>query len=222
MSDGRPRWVALKVRVDCPECGSALFVDGPYKKALCTACGSRSSVTSLWSNLVDNAVDRGSGGTHFRSLSFVFAGNPIPHVLYAVNKGHPPLCTFCDAVLEQAEEVPTGSTGNVSCPSCAGANPTWPAPGFIASKKLRGGLRAEQVFVAPVEDAQHVEHVPDAKPVIFGCLNCGANLKITAESKRVVTCDYCDTDSFLPASVWHRLHPVRKRRAFWLRLGTPG
>ncbi len=217
-----PNWLALKVRVNCPECGSALFIDGPYKKVLCDACGSRTSVSNLWPTLMENALDRGSGGRHFRAMSFVWAGNQVPHILYGANKGHPPLCSHCDEVLDEVENVADGTNGNFFCPACGAAHPTWSAPGYLSSKKLPGGKRAKQVFMAPTEDSQG-NAAPAAgeppKPILFGCLNCGANLRIAIETPRILTCEFCEADSFLPPAVWNRLHPIRKRRAFWIRLG---
>jgi hypothetical protein len=29
-------------------------------------------------------------------------------------------------------------------------------------------------------------------------------------------CLYCKTTIFLPAELWHALHPVEKRRAWWV------
>jgi predicted RNA-binding Zn-ribbon protein involved in translation (DUF1610 family) len=215
------RWCALKVRIDCPECGSALFVDGPYKNVLCSACGARTSVTNLWPTLLENCLERGAGGQHFRASSFVWAGNNVPHILYAANKGHPPLCERCDRVLDEAEHIADGTDGNFFCPACGSPHATWPAPGYLSQKKLSGGVRATQVFMAPPEAAQGQPSPAsaDARPVIFGCPNCGANLRITGDSPRVLTCAHCDADAYLPPEVWNRLHPVRKRRAFWLRLG---
>lgn len=216
-----PRWCALKVRVDCPECGSALFVDGPYKKALCTACGTRTAVTNLWPTLLDRTMERGSGGPHFRQLTFVWAGNLIPQIWYGANKGSPPICSTCDQVIEGAEQIADGTEGTLFCPGCGTEHATWPAPGYLSQKRLPGGKRAKQVFLAPPEEQQGTPSPTpaDVKPILFGCLNCGANLRITGDTPRVLTCEFCQTDCFLPPEIWNRLHPVRKRRAFWIRLG---
>jgi DNA-directed RNA polymerase subunit RPC12/RpoP len=217
-----PGWCALKVRVDCPECGSALFIDGPYKNVVCTACRSRTSVTNLWPRLLENAIERGGTGQHFRALSLVWAGNQVPHILYGANKGHPPICSECGHVITAADEIADGTDGQFFCPGCGLGHPTWAAPGYLAQTKLPGGKRAKQIFMAPAESAEPppaAPGAPEVRPVLFGCLNCGANLRITVDTPRVLTCEYCDTDCFLPPAVWHRLHPVRKRRAFWIRLG---
>jgi DNA-directed RNA polymerase subunit RPC12/RpoP len=55
------------------------------------------------------------------------------------------------------------------------------------------------------------------RPVLFSCARCGANLEVTADTKRILTCSYCDSDLFLPDALWRALHPVQKRRPFWVR-----
>ena len=219
--DHQVRWCALKVRVDCPECGSALFIDGPYKRVHCSACGASTSVSNLWPTLVERCVERGAGGRHFRATSFVWAGNHVPHILYASNKGHPPLCTQCDEVLHEAEQVADGTEGDFACTACGTLHPTWPAPPYLSQSTLPGGVHVRQVFMAPPEDdASESPPAPEgAKPIRFGCPNCGASLKIDTDTPRVLTCEYCEADSYLPPEVWNRFHPVRKRRAFWMRLG---
>lgn len=54
------------------------------------------------------------------------------------------------------------------------------------------------------------------KPVLFSCPRCGAGLDIAAESPRILTCKYCDSDLYLPDALWHALHPVKRRAPFWV------
>lgn len=210
-----PRWCALKVRLDCPECGSAILVDGPYKQAPCAACGARVPMADTWSWLVERALEDGAGGKTFRLHTLISAGQGRPgHIFLAVNKGHPPICSRCDEVLDEVDGggVPDGKTGDFHCPACGAAHPTWPAPGYLKHAGVR------QVFLAPPEDAApEVAAGPAPKPVLFACPNCGGSLKIDGATKRVCTCTYCDVDAYLPAELWNQLHPVRRRRAFWLR-----
>lgn len=135
-------------------------------------------------------------------------------IYVGLNKDHPPLCSSCDEVLGEVEtEVPDGTDGTFHCPACGASLPTWPAPGYLAQAKVA------QVFLAPPEDSQSTAEPAAAslKPILFECPNCGAKLTITGDSRRVSTCEYCDADMFLPAALWNQLHPVRRRRAFWLR-----
>jgi predicted RNA-binding Zn-ribbon protein involved in translation (DUF1610 family) len=212
---GVTRWCALKVRVDCPECGTPILIDGPYRRALCEGCRAHVSVANLWRGLVERALEDGSGGRHFRGKSFIWAGNVVPQIIYAANRDHPPLCSACDEPIPAADDVPDGTDGQFYCPACGAAHPTWPAPGYLTS------ARVTQVFMAPPEDEQGraiaAAAPSDARPIMFSCVNCGGALKISADSPRVVPCEYCEVDNHLPAELWNRLHPVRRRRAFWLR-----
>ncbi len=209
-------WVAVKLRIDCPECGSAIQVDGPYRHALCTACGETVKVASLWQGIAKRARQEGGTGTRFRLFTFLEAGaDALGHIYVALNKGRPPICSSCDEVLDEVEEgVADGFEGSFHCPACGVAHPTWPAPPFLRDAKVR------QVFMAPPEEEQQQSASGGStKPILFACPNCGGKLSINTESPRVCTCEFCDVDSYLPADLWNRLHPVRRRRAFWLRSG---
>jgi predicted RNA-binding Zn-ribbon protein involved in translation (DUF1610 family) len=207
------RWCALKVRIDCPECGTPILVDGPYKRAVCEGCRGAAPVANLWGRLVSRALEDGARGRGFRATSFLFAGNAVPQIFYAANRDHVPLCSACDEPIEAADAVQTGTEGVFHCTACGAAHPTWPAPGYLKSAKI------EQVFMAPPEGQSPPANEPASalRPIVFSCVNCGAALRIASETPRVLGCDYCEVDNYLPAEVWNRLHPVRKRRAFWLR-----
>ncbi len=205
------------MRVDCPECGSPVFVDGPYENARCGACDSDVRVIDLWGDLMDRALSSEARGEEFQLASMLIAGTnvSVSHIAYATNRDTPPICTQCGELLDEVSRVPDGSSEDFYCPSCGTGHPTWPAPSYIPSH-----LRAKQVFLAPRENSEapaSAEANP-ARPILFGCMGCGAHLNVAVETPRVLTCEYCDADCYLPHEVWNRLHPVRKRRAFWIRL----
>lgn len=125
-----------------------------------------------------------------------------------------PTCSACGSVLPAAS-VPTGGDGALTC-TCGASIPTFPVPAWLAeveptALQLFGAPRAGSPADSPVSVAEAV------RPVLFGCPQCGANLKVTGDSKRVLTCNYCDSDLYLPDALWRTLHPVRKRSAFWVR-----
>ena len=57
------------------------------------------------------------------------------------------------------------------------------------------------------------------RPVMMSCLHCGGALEITSETSRIVACQYCDTDHYLPDELWRRLHPLKKRTPWYLFCG---
>jgi predicted RNA-binding Zn-ribbon protein involved in translation (DUF1610 family) len=92
--------------------------------------------------------------------------------------------------------------------------PTFPTPPWLQelhpkAVQLFNAARDETVLAAPVTS-------PANRPVSFGCPDCGANLKITMESPRILECQFCKTDLFLPDPLWRALHPVRKRATWYV------
>jgi hypothetical protein len=114
-----------------------------------------------------------------------------------------------------AEAVPPGGDGRLSC-KCGACIATFPPPEWLR----RAVPTAVQLFGAARESAPEglavVESSTAIKPVVFGCPRCGAGLDIAAESPRILTCKYCDSDLYLPDALWHALHPVKKRTPFWV------
>jgi sugar lactone lactonase YvrE len=45
------------------------------------------------------------------------------------------------------------------------------------------------------------------QPIVLYCANCKAPLSVDGSS-RIVRCQYCSTDVYLPDDLWQRLHPV--------------
>jgi predicted RNA-binding Zn-ribbon protein involved in translation (DUF1610 family) len=211
----KTKWCAIKLRIDCPECGSSVRVDGPWPEVSCEACGAQIPLAKKWPNIVEHALHHGKGGRDFRLVAAIETGPDGLGMRYmALNKGTPPICTECGELLDEVEDgVADGTEGHFHCPACGTALPTWPAPKYLRQ------VGARQVFLAPPngEAPSPTEATEPPKPVVLHCPNCGAALQITAQTKRICTCQYCDVDTYLPATLWNQLHPVRKRRAFWLR-----
>jgi hypothetical protein len=186
------------------------MLEGPWAEMQCPSCHAETPIAYWWSTLVANAGEKAPGGRRFAPRFAMDTSKPITHIHYAVNQGQPPICSGCDAVLD-VDAIANGTDGTFHCTACGAIHDTFPAP-----KHLRGG--AVQIFLAVRDTDQLAERAAKtAKPVMFDCTNCGGNLKITTETTRFTTCQYCEVDLFLPQALWNALHPVRKRRAFWLR-----
>lgn len=211
-------WAALKIRIDCPECGGAVMVDSPLPSVTCGECHATIPLkdkegTSLWPWVFHNAFRSKGRQGNFVNENLLDTSAAVPFVYLASHRGSMPQCPACDAWMD-LDGVPDGTDGTVPCPSCGAEHPTWPAR--YADED--GDVTEVQVFLAPPQGS---EPGPDERepptPVVFACANCGANLKIGAESKRILTCEYCSTDQYLPNDLWNHLHPVRQRRAFMVR-----
>ncbi len=203
-----PTWYAVKMRLPCPECGESSFVDGPWSSVRCPHCGATTDIEFLWQKVLDRA--RREGQAEFQNATYLDTSRPVAANQYSFASGLAPTCT-CSAAMD-VDAIPDGADGLFACGACGAQHDTFSAPPHLQSLQVR------QVFLAVREDQQLVTpDAPDARPIMFSCTSCGAALRITTETARIVRCEYCDVDLFLPAALWNQLHPVRRRRAFWLR-----
>ena len=203
-------WRALKMKLDCFDCGQPVMVDGPWATLRCPSCGEEMNIEFVWRRAIEEAA---RAKNRFEQRSVFDTTNPVPFFSFAAARGTKPRCARCDAKLD-VSGIEDGTDGAFHCTGCGARHETWPAPRWL--RKLSP---ARQIFCGVREEDQGEEPVAEGsdKPVVLSCMNCSAPLQVTAESERVVPCAYCDVDVFLPAGIWHRLHPVRKRRAFWIR-----
>lgn len=206
------QWIALKARADCPECGQPVMINGPWANMRCPSCHSTTSIGYYWPKVVASALEKGGKGRNFTPRFIMDTSKPVTALHYAVSREQAPICSSCDAVLEGVDSIATGTDGSFHCAACGVSHETFPAPKNLHSSAL-------QIFLG-TRSAEQLTEVArtDTKPVLFDCTNCGGNLKITAATSRVLTCEYCDADLFLPQALWNVLHPIKKRRAFWVRL----
>jgi hypothetical protein len=126
-----------------------------------------------------------------------------------------PKCTGCHEPLDLAAYQP-GMTGELAC-KCGQTMTTCPVPDWLHEVEPK----ATQLFNVAIPDAAPAPTVATAaaRPVSFGCPDCGANSKVTSESPRVLECLYCKVDLFIPDALWRALHPVKKRGAWYIAFG---
>ena len=112
--------------------------------------------------------------------------------------GHPS-CVQCGNAL-RVDLRPLGTEGPTPCGGCASTTPSFPAPAW-----LRSEYPDLQQFYEPVI-APPPTHT---RTVSYACPECGANLKLTDGTPRLVDCQYCNHTLFLPPDLWHAMHPVQ-------------
>jgi DNA-directed RNA polymerase subunit RPC12/RpoP len=204
----------FKVRTACSECGEPLMLDGPLRSIRCLACQSLLEIDPRsWKRIMEFR-EEDSVRKKVASTMLGFASVFTFHLRMGPQS---PRCTACDHPLDVSAVTP-GMDGEIPCP-CGQTMPTFPAPAWLREVHPL----AVQLFNAAREDvADNAPVTPQTnRPVSFGCPDCGANLKVTMDSPRILECQYCKTDLFLPDPLWRALHPVRKRSAWYVGF-TPG
>ena len=199
----------FKIRTACSECGEPLILDGPIRSIQCRACQSLLDIDMKdWKRILEFRKDD-EVRQKVRSVVLGFASVFTFHVRMGPQS---PMCTACDKPLDVSAIAP-GTTSEIHC-ACGQAMPTCPPPSWLG----QADPKAVQLFNVVPEDAAHASPVTakENRPVSFGCPDCGANLKVTMDSPRILECAFCKTDLFLPDPLWRALHPVRKRTAWYV------
>ncbi len=206
LSKFMPKYNMLKIEIKCPKCSQPLFINGPFRKLKCSFCTSAIDLDiKFWKGILKDSF---SGGYSVLGYSFGFKG------LDFVAGERRPRCTECGKKL-QLNDVPTVSRGTVTCQSCNFENTTFPAPEWMRRMGNKG-RHPEQIFCAEQEGDEEVQS-KGMKPIVTSCLQCGGNLKITADTPRNATCSYCNTTQYLPDPLWFALHPIKTKRAWYIR-----
>jgi len=199
------------VTTSCPECGGPLLLDGPALRVTCRACRSTVEIPAReWETALSFPrqahLDLEEGQLHTSATLG-------PEFSFRVRWGpQRPLCR-CGARVDLAR-WPIGSDGEIPC-ACGRTVTTFPAPAWLKDVTL-DALQiwgaARESAPAPAPEASR----DPAKPVSFSCPECGANLKVTSESTRLLECSYCKSDLYLPDGLWFAIHPVRTRQRWYV------
>ncbi len=203
------------VTTNCPECGAPLLLDGPALRLTCRACRSGVDIdASVWETVfsfpseMQPKLALGEGQLH---TSATLGTELSMRVRWGPQR---PLCR-CGAPVD-LRRSPVGTDAELPC-GCGRTVTTYPAAAWLKE----AAMDALQVWGAAREGAATPETVArDAsKPISFSCPECGANLRITSESTRLLECAYCKSDLFLPDALWYAIHPARTRQRWYLGFG---
>jgi Zn finger protein HypA/HybF involved in hydrogenase expression len=206
---GNPLYASIEILTKCSECGHPAPINGLVRKVHCNTCQSDFTVgPKTWTMFLEdiqNAVTF-EGGMSTNYLSHGTTVEAAPSL---------PRCAACGASFAR-EALDACSADSLACPSCkkpmpCGAAPEWAAALNPCLKALFGGEMETQAG-AEVDLSGRGD-----KPVLFKCPGCGGTVKITTQSDRLMTCEFCNADVYIPDDLWLRLHPVKKAEPWWVR-----
>lgn len=174
---------------------------------LCSSCGKTNEFPAeTWQSLLEDAVKEapkfkiGEG-----QPSTIFKGEYNYSFVYGRQE---PRCGKCKENIDVSKIEEYGSSGNITCVKCSNMifirKPSEMVSKMFSSVKY---LIGEDDDLLSVNKSN--EKLPSsAKPVLFTCPSCAGNLKIDG-SDRMVTCQFCDSQIYLPDDLWFRLHPPK-------------
>ncbi len=200
-----PRYCSVEVLSRCGKCGAGLPVNGLLWTVPCPSCHTEASFSAaFWHGALRQPDDRFAHGEGS------FQADQSTRVTWSAE---PPSCAACGAGLP-VDQVPAGTQGTVTCVGCGAGHSVVPAPAWLEVPSAR------QVYCAEREEDRQgapAETPGGDKPVFLSCPQCQGSLSVTAQSERLVVCQYCSAEVFLPDALWLRLHPVRKTSKWFVR-----
>ena len=217
--DDRPRYAGVEFLVDCPKCGDKVPLNGPQRHPVCDNCSYEITIyDEFWEDklaTVEDCHHELEDGTKSQ-VSYLGSGVKMIYGPGSV------LCAECKTPLE-ADTVQPGQTGQIACVSCGVKTATYPPPPWLtemfpACRQIYGG---EPDKDQPGGSVTPKETQGAQKPLAMSCPQCGAGLSFTSADQRLVPCQYCGADVYLPDAIWRRLHPVKRAETWYLRFEGP-
>ncbi|HVV85432.1 MAG TPA: hypothetical protein VHE35_20375 [Kofleriaceae bacterium] len=205
--------IAIELQTQCAGCGQPLPLNACAEQITCGGC---SRVTALddgrWRSLLEDCVDEVGDLQPGEGMNRTIMTGAATYQLMFGNQE--PRCGACKTAVPDAaaELAPRGFTMCVGCGQ------------RISLRAAPAALAALGVQLVVGEDADqlpggHGGAAPAAPaPVMLYCPQCQAPLSVDG-SARMVRCQYCSGDVYLPDPVWARLHPVKQVARWYLGLG---
>jgi DNA-directed RNA polymerase subunit RPC12/RpoP len=196
--------LAIELRTDCRRCGQPVMVNAFSERIVCRACNSPTSIDEDdWQSILEDAfgdfmnleVDEGQPTTIMTDRNWeLIYGRQLPRCGACKT-------TFPDQALELAER------GWAICVACGKRFSIRLAPPLIARFGAVALVNEDPAQIAGTQSGDAADVPRAANPVVFSCPRCAGALSVDG-SNRLVRCQYCTSDVYLPDDLWQRLHPV--------------
>jgi hypothetical protein len=199
--------ICIELKTACKHCSSPLMLNAFTEDILCASCGKTNTFsTETWKSLLDDAMKEapkfkpGEG-----QPSTIMQGEYTYKLMYGRQE---PRCGKCKENIDVSKMEEYSNSGTAICLKCSN-------PVFIRkpSELISGIFSSVKYLAGEDEDLLSVhksgEKLPSAaKPVLFTCPSCAGNLKIDG-TDRMIECQFCNSQIYLPDDLWFRLHPPK-------------
>jgi len=212
--------IEINIEIECFSCNTKVPLKGLEDTCVCHNCLSPMSFLSIlkkgqheaWLRnllLVEIAKSDWENRTPKKSTGTIIIGAIFKYQYYELKKT--PCCHHCET--EFTEDQIRASKTQIDCKKCGEIIPVRrPSEAF---KKWSDMDIISCVINDPSDLSNSSLEVNDQfkKAVIWPCLSCGVGLDLKGDT-RTVTCQYCDSKSYVPYDVWIRLHPIPPTHPF--------
>jgi DNA-directed RNA polymerase subunit RPC12/RpoP len=211
----------FEIQVTCPGCNTSHPVSSLLANETCENCGKELIMNNLIQETFEaEKVDR------LKVMNGFLTGNintqkptaalGIISQYKMICWSHPASCELCKTRLDESD-IRESITNKkpIYCKKCNHPMPVRPADDEIKQFHPKA--------IGVINDSRGFDANPDVvetknQTIVFGCMTCGAGLKLDKHSERLTKCTYCDNENYLPDAIWNRLHPYKEPERIYLIL----
>jgi hypothetical protein len=212
----------FKLQVSCPGCGALHALAGFHEQETCLECGKIIPLREFYRSRLFGGADMTKYMNGFLSGTVEQIGGGAVNQAGAYKMTYSSRAAYCEECFKEAPEADIMSAINNNTPfacACGHKMPVKPADDFIRSihPKILGILNDS-------EGKDFMEKDVDEKKqmIVFSCMTCGAGLQLSSDSGRMIKCQYCDNENYLPDAIWGKLHPDKDVEPFFVILDLDG
>ena len=198
----------VECSIKCPRCDRPVFLNGPVTSVRCRSCQSEIDVpVDFWEGILEDGIPdmretelgTGTGSTIFGTFNTSLTLGRLD-----------PYCDSCKTDFENPWQLAPGE--EYKCRECGELYPVSSPPQWMAEKL--GGVAMLINAEMNGKDGED-DRAETSEPVALACPQCGGWLQVDG-SERLISCQYCDVQVYLPDDLWFKLHPVRKKRRWFV------
>ncbi|MBU1239049.1 hypothetical protein KKF84_12845 [Myxococcota bacterium] len=198
----------------CPKCEFGVPVNGPTDEISCDRCGETVDVASMIDDALMELRDDPQGERRSGRRYTMGRNGKLTISGFVELREEMPSCLECSVPLTI---VDPGHDEKLHCSKCGTSWETFPPPAPLL-KRHPWFLQCYDAERPDKEGQVAARSHRGGEVILLGCPNCGATLEVNDKGPRDHGCAYCETRFLIPDAAWEYLHPVRRKRRWFVEL----
>lgn len=201
--------VQLAATTQCIHCAQALSVNACEDQITCNKCQQITKIPwKKWVDIFKDIKDDIKQGRLQEPRNIqLFEANSAPMSFNF--RRHAIVCSVCENQVAFKADF-SADEGKLVCESCQS-----PIPYRRVLKNLKSEVGSLQWMAGEEFSASKSPIDLSAQNIVQKCPSCGGSLPIDGKN-RVVTCTFCASNVTLSETIWHRLHPSKAHKNWYL------
>jgi len=207
--------LCFEAETTCSSCGKPLPMNALTETIVCTQCMHNNTFTVVeWKNLLAALFKEGPTYKENDGTPSTVMGARTYKILYGRQN---PKFLDTKTYMNFEEAIKNASGGKIINPATNVAYSIRPLPvNFKEACPNVTYLLCEDFTQLPLHSgpSKVLDQVPHGELIPFNCPNCAGTLQIDG-SERLLKCQFCGAESYIPDETWQKLHPVKTKQRFY-------